>query len=71
MAEAAVYIVKAPVNMPDLAQLTDEQGQFMVPAPVPGLYTLGARSDEWGPVQTEVEVSGTEPVTIELKFSFH
>lgn len=69
VAEAAVYVVSAPTNMPDIAQLTDDQGQFATAAPIPGRYTLGARSDEWGSAQAEVEVSGEDEVTIEIQFN--
>jgi protocatechuate 3,4-dioxygenase beta subunit len=69
VAEAAVYIVSAPVSMPDIAQLTDDQGQFAMSAPVPGHYTVGVRSDDWGLTQTDVEVSGEEPVDIEVRFT--
>jgi hypothetical protein len=34
--EASVYIISAPVSMPDIAQLTDEQGRFTLSAPIPG-----------------------------------
>jgi protocatechuate 3,4-dioxygenase beta subunit len=69
VAEAAVYVISAPTNMPDIAQLTDEQGQFTMSAPVPGRYTLGARSDDWGSAQSEVEVGSEEPVTVEVQFN--
>jgi uncharacterized GH25 family protein len=69
VAEATVYIVSAPVNMPDVAQLTDDHGQFIISAPVAGRYTVGVRSDTWGLVQTDVEVGNEEPVTVEMHFS--
>lgn len=69
VAEAAAYIVSAPVSMPDIAQLTDDQGQFTMSAPVPGHYTIGVRSDDWGLTQTDVEVSGEEPVAVEVRFT--
>lgn len=69
VAQAAVYIVSSPANMPDIAQLTDEQGQFAMSAPVPGLYTVGARSDDWGNAKTDVEVRGEEQVSVEVKFA--
>lgn len=69
VAQAAVYIVSSPANMPDIAQLTDEQGQFAMSARVPGLYTVGARSDDWGVAKTDIEVRGEEEVSVELKFA--
>lgn len=69
VAQAAVYVVSAPVSMPDIAQLTDDQGEFIMSAPRRGRYTLGARSDAWGSAQTDVEVSSEESVTVEVKFN--
>ncbi len=68
MAEAAVYVVSAPVSMPDIAQLTDETGQFTMSVPKLGRYTLGFRSEAWGSAKKDIEVSSDEPVAIEVQF---
>jgi protocatechuate 3,4-dioxygenase beta subunit len=68
LAEAAVYIVSAPESMPDIAQLTDHQGQFTIAAPVPGRYTVGVQSERWGVVQIDVEVGGEEQVSVAVQF---
>ncbi len=67
--EAAVYVVSAPVPMPDIAQLTDEQGQFSLSAPVPGRYTVGARSDRWGSAQADVVVHGEDTISILIQIA--
>ena len=69
VAQAAVYFVSAPVNMPDIAQLTDDEGKFTTYLPTPGDYTLGARSDNWGEVQQEIQVIGENPLTMEMRFN--
>ena len=69
VAEATVYIISAPANMPDIAQLTDEQGKFTISAPVPGRYTVGVRSEIWGSAQADVQVRAEEPVTVEVLFN--
>ena len=69
VAEASVYIVASPVHMPDIAQLTDDHGQFVVSAPVAGRYTVGVRTDQWGSAQIDVEVGDKQPVSVEVKFS--
>lgn len=69
VAQAAVYFVSAPVNMADVAQLTDEEGKFTTYLPTPGDYTLGARSDDWGEVQKEIQVIGDDPLTIEMRLN--
>ena len=66
--EASVYVVSAPVRMPDIAQLTDGQGKFIFSAPVPGLYILGVRSDSWGATQKRFEISSDEELVIEVRF---
>ena len=69
VADASVYIASAPVNMPDVAQLTDDQGRFVIAAPVPGSYVVGVRSDLWGLTQVDVDVSEKGPVTVEVRFT--
>jgi protocatechuate 3,4-dioxygenase beta subunit len=69
VAEATVYIVAAPASMPDIGQLTDDHGEFIISAPVPGRYTVGVRSDSWGLSQTDVEVNDQEPVTVKVQFT--
>ena len=64
--EASVYFVSSPVNMPDIAQLTDDQGQFTLALTAPGQYVLGVSSDDWGTAQSPVEVRGDEPLEVEI-----
>lgn len=66
--DASVYIVSAPVSMPDIAQLTDGQGRFAMSASVPGTYTLGIRSERWGAVHKTFEVGGVADIKIEVRF---
>lgn len=65
--EAAIYIVASPVSLPDIAQLTDDEGRFTLSAPVPGRYIVGARSDRWGSAEAEVEVAGEEPARVKVQ----
>lgn len=66
--EAAVYLVSAPVPMPDIAQLTDEEGRFAFAAPSPGPYTIGVHSDRWGTTQKMIEVSAEEALEVHLRY---
>ncbi|MCC6456063.1 MAG: carboxypeptidase regulatory-like domain-containing protein [Caldilineaceae bacterium] len=68
LAQVAIYVISAPVSMPDIAQLTGELGEFTLSAPAPGSYTIGARSEKWGTTQAEVEVQGVEPVAVKMQF---
>ena len=65
--EASVYFVSSPVNMPDIAQLTDDQGQFTLSLTAQGLYVIGASSDEWGTAQSSIEIRGDAPVDVEIR----
>ena len=64
--EASIYFVSAPVNMPDIAQLTDDQGQFTLSLSAKGQYVLGVSSDEWETTQTPIEIHGDEPLDINI-----
>jgi len=68
IAGAAIYVVSAPVRMPDTAQLTDDMGRFIMSVPVPGRYIFGARTDEWGAMEVSVQVS-KEKTPVEIKFT--
>jgi hypothetical protein len=65
--EASVYFVSSPVNMPDIAQLTDDQGQFTLSLSADGQYVIGVSSDEWGTAQSPVEIRGDAPVDVEIR----
>ena len=65
---ASVYIVTAPVAMPDIAQLTAEDGFFVLSLPAPGTYVIGARSDAGsGIAQVVARASGAAEVCIILE----
>ena len=68
LAQAAIYVISGPVAMPDIAQVTDDQGRFTLAAPVAGNYRIGARAEPWGTVQADVEVIASQPASIKLKF---
>lgn len=71
ISNASVFLVSSPVSMPDVAQLTDSQGDFLLAVPVPGTYIIGVRSDNWGAIATEVQISGQENGTVQVLFNFH
>lgn len=67
--EATIFIVYAPVSMPDIALLTDADGRFILSAPVPGHYILGFHSESWGATQKSIEISGEDELVIEARFA--
>ena len=54
---ASVVFVEAPVDVPDIAAVTDEQGKFTVSAPAPGRYRLRCQAAGHQPATLTVEVS--------------
>ena len=57
IAEASVYFMAGPVPLPDIAQITDDDGHFRLTAPVPGTYRIGVRGpDAETTAETTVEV---------------
>jgi len=65
VAGASVYVVDAPVALPDVAALTDTDGRFTLTAPVAGRYTIEANG---GQGRATVEV-GAADAEVELRFS--
>lgn len=60
-AGAAVYVTASPRPMPDIAQLTGEDGRFTLAAPAPGRYAIGARAGEaTGEATVDVEAADVE-----------
>lgn len=57
---AAVWLSAAPQPTPDIAQLTDVDGTFVLAAPVPGHYRVGVRAADAEPVEVDVEVGDTD-----------
>lgn len=66
VAGARISWVQAPVVMPDVALMTDAQGQFTVAAPAKGAYILRCDSDAQGSVQQALEAAG-QPLQVTLK----
>ena len=56
VARARVYFVKAPVSVPDVAALSDDQGRFTLSAPEAGAYEIGASSDTQGSASAPIAV---------------
>ncbi len=64
---SSVFIVSAPQSMPDIAQLTDEQGRFTLTVPVPGHYVIGVRSESGVSTQVEFVVTDEKSVPVEVR----
>ncbi len=70
VAGARVYIVDAPVAVPDIAALTDDGGRFAIGIPAPGRYTVESAVDGRLPVRATVEApSPQDAVEVTLRFA--
>ena len=56
MAEARVFFTSAPGPIPDIAMLTNEEGQFSLQAPTPGRYEITCMADGFAPAKASVEI---------------
>ena len=65
---ASVYVVVAPVAMPDIAQLTGPDGGFQLAAPAAGTYRIGiaAPGHAGREVDVAVTAAGAAPVRVAM-----
>ena len=68
VAAARVYIVAAPVSVPDIAALSDSDGRFSIGVPMTGHYTIEASAEGWRPGRTVINV-GPDVNHVELRLS--
>ncbi len=67
VAMASVYVLEAPVALPDIAQLTGPDGGFRLSAPVPGTYRIGVRHDRYAPAEASARVdAGRAETAVEI-----
>lgn len=63
--EARVFFAAAPVPLPDIATLTDDDGRFSLFAPAPGRYELVCHADGLEPATLPIDV-GADSANVEL-----
>lgn len=56
LADAAIHFLEGPVPLPDVAQLTAEDGRFGLAAPAPGTYRLRVDAPGFGARTVTVDV---------------
>ena len=64
--DARVSFASAPVAVPDVAALTDEQGGFTLSAPAPGQYTVSVAADGYARENVEVTL-GERPAKLTVR----
>ncbi|HWL50164.1 MAG TPA: carboxypeptidase-like regulatory domain-containing protein [Acidimicrobiia bacterium] len=68
--EARVFFVTAPIPLPDIAVLTDDDGRFSLHAPTPGTYELACHADGLDPAIVPIEVDGdSESIEVDIELA--
>ena len=68
VAQARVYLVKAPGAVPDVAMLTGADGHFTLGAARPGSYEVACSTDTLGSASARLEV-GAAGARVELRLT--
>lgn len=69
IAGARIYFIDSPVALPDIAVLSDDNGQFSLSVPAAGNYQIGCAADGFSSSTATINVaSGLEAhINIKLK----
>ena len=63
---ARVYFTSGPVPLPEIAAMTDSNGEFSLTAPAPGEYVIEGMTDEFGSRSSKVKVKAGKPARLDL-----
>lgn len=66
MANARVYCTQAPVDIPDIAALTNEDGEVLLAAPAPGHYSFEFNADGYRKGTIEVDIVQQKEVAVSI-----
>ena len=66
VADARVYFIEGPVPLPDLAILTDRNGEFTLTAPAAGTYKIGCTANGFEPTSVTVNVKRGQDVQVDI-----
>ncbi|MGY5311007.1 carboxypeptidase-like regulatory domain-containing protein [Nocardia gipuzkoensis] len=66
VAWASVYIESAPAPTPDVAAITDEDGEFVLTGVGPGRYRIGVNAPGYGPQHIELTL-GVEDAFVRVR----
>lgn len=57
---ATILFVSGPVDLPDVAAVTDARGEFIVSVPSPGTYRLACHAESHDPLEVTTVVGGAD-----------
>ena len=66
---ARVSFITGPVPLPDIAALTDINGNFVLSAPVPGDYIIEVVSEQFIPKQVKIAIESNQEKHIDINLS--
>ena len=66
MPHARVHLASGPVPVPDIAALTNAEGQFTITVPAAGTYEIVSTADGYAPASVTVEVDGGQERPLDL-----
>jgi hypothetical protein len=67
VSQARVYFIAGPVALPDIAALTNGQGEFSLSAPADGNYEVECAADGFSLASTKVMIKSSQETTLQIK----
>jgi hypothetical protein len=67
--EARAYFVGGPEPFPDIAALTNEQGEFTLSAPAPGTYRIECAAEGFSSRPTAVDIGEDQETGLEIRLT--
>jgi hypothetical protein len=65
--QARCAFSSGPVQLPDIAALTNSTGAFSLAAPVPGTYVVQCSADGFAPASLSVLVTGNQNLHVDMR----
>jgi hypothetical protein len=67
VSQARVYFTAGPVPLPDIAALTNDQGEFSLSAPADGNYEVECAADGFSLASTKVMIKSSQETTLQIR----
>lgn len=67
IADARIYFSAGPVPFPEIVSLTNEDGSFLLTAPLPGRYVVECVTEKFAPHSSVVTVAQSQTVYVDIE----